>query len=168
MSSCIGGSPYHHNRVVTSPYNQGTLPTTLIKKPTSRSKPSKQNFTLRASCNKHVLNSSEPVYVWNSRKHIWEQGRIFNRQNPDREPRTYFVEMNGKLYQRTREHLQPKGTSKEPLVPRTENKSVHFSQTTSKTVFGLLWLCVCLKLLNYWLKLKLVCFIFPCCCIIDL
>lgn len=125
-------------------------------------------YIKRASCNKHVLNNSEPVYVWNSRKHIWEQGRIFNRQNPDREPRTYFVEMNGKLYQRTREHLQPKGTSKEPLVPRTENKSVHFSQTTSKTVFGLLWLCVCLKLLNYWLKLKLVCFIFPCCCIIDL
>ena len=59
----------------------------------------------RASCDKRVLNSSEPVYVWNSRKHIWEQGKIFSRQNPHKEPRTYIVEMNGKLYQRTREHL---------------------------------------------------------------
>ena len=47
MSSFMGRSPDHHYRVVTSPSNQGTLPTTLIKKPTSRSKPSKQNFTIR-------------------------------------------------------------------------------------------------------------------------
>ena len=94
-------------------------------------------YNRRASCDKRVLISSEPVYVWNSRKHIWEQGRIFSRQNPHREPRTYIVEMNGKLYQRTREHLRPKGTSEEPPAPRTEDKSVPtFSQTTSKTVLG--------------------------------
>ena len=71
-------------------------------------------YNKRASRDKRVLNSSESVYVWNSRKHIWEQGRIFNRHNPDREPRTYIVEMNGKLYQRTREHIRPKSTSEEP------------------------------------------------------
>ena len=94
-------------------------------------------YNTRASCDKRVLNSSEPVYVWNTRKHIWEQGRIFSRQNPHREPRTYIVEMNGKLYQRTREHLRPKGTSEEPPAPKTEDKSVPTaSQTTSKTVLG--------------------------------
>ena len=94
-------------------------------------------YNKRASCDKRVLNSFEPVYVWNSRKHIWEQGRIFNRQNPDREPRTYIVEMNGKLYQRTREHLRPKSTTEEPPVPRMEGKPVPtFPQTTPKTVFG--------------------------------
>ena len=71
-------------------------------------------YNKRASCDKRVLNQSEPVYVWNSRKHVWDQGKIFNRRNPDREPRTYIVEMNGKLYQRTREHLRPRGTDKEP------------------------------------------------------
>ena len=54
------------------------------------------------------------MYVWNSRKHVWEQGKIFNRQNPDREPRTYVVEMNGKFYQRKREHLRPRSTDKKP------------------------------------------------------
>ena len=53
-------------------------------------------YNKRASRDKRVLNSSESVYVWNSRKHIWEQGRIFNRHNPDREPRTYIVEMNAR------------------------------------------------------------------------
>ena len=71
-------------------------------------------YNKRASCDKRVLNQSEPVYVWNSRKHVWDQGKIFNRRNPDREPRTYIVEMNGKLYQRTREHLRPRGIDKEP------------------------------------------------------
>ena len=96
-----------------------------------------QFYNKRASCDKHVLNSSEPVYVWNTRKHIWEQGRVFSRQNPNRDPKTYIVEMNGKLYQRTREHLRPKGTSEEPPVPRMEDKSVPtLPQTTSKTVLG--------------------------------
>ena len=36
---------------------------------------------------------SKPVYIWNSRKRIWDQGKIFNRQNPNRERRTYVVEM---------------------------------------------------------------------------
>ena len=39
-------------------------------------------YNKRASHDKCVLNSSEPVCVWNARKHIWEQGRIFNRQKP--------------------------------------------------------------------------------------
>ena len=71
----------------------------------------------RASCDKRVLNKSEPVYIWNSRQRIWDQGKIFNRQNPKREPRTYVVEMNGKLYHRTREHLRPRCTDKKPSTP---------------------------------------------------
>ena len=54
-------------------------------------------YNMRASCDKRVLKKSEPVYIWNSRKRIWNQGKICNRQNPNREPRTYVVEMNGKL-----------------------------------------------------------------------
>ena len=81
----------------------------------------------KAGCDKHVLNQSEPLYVWDSRKHAWEQGRIFNRQNPDREPRTYVIEMNGKLYQRTREHLRPRSTDKKPPT---------LSQFTSEAASG--------------------------------
>ena len=48
-------SPYHHQansvaeRCVGNTKSQGTLPTMLIEKPTSRSKPSQQNFTKRES-----------------------------------------------------------------------------------------------------------------------
>ena len=67
------------------------------------------------------------MYVWKSRKHVWEHGKIFNRQDPDREPRTYVVEMNGKLYQRTMEHLCPRSTDKKPPT---------LAQFTSKAASG--------------------------------
>ena len=84
-------------------------------------------YNRKAGCDKRVLNQSEPVYVWNSRKHVWEQGKIFNCQNADREPRTYVVEMNGKLYQRMREHLRPRSTDKKPPT---------LSQFTSEAASG--------------------------------
>ena len=28
-------------------------------------------YNRKASCDKRVLDSSEPVYIWNSKKHIW-------------------------------------------------------------------------------------------------
>ena len=60
----MGGSADHHYRAVTSHPNQGTLPTTLIRKPTFRSKPTKQNFTIREPTATSVfLNSSKQVYV---------------------------------------------------------------------------------------------------------
>lgn len=93
-------------------------------------------YSKRASCDKRVVNNSEPVYVLNSRKHIWEKGKVFNHQNPDREPRTYIVEINGKLYQRTRECLRLKGTNTEPPESRTEGKSIPtFPQVTSQMAF---------------------------------
>ena len=97
-------------------------------------------YNKRTSCDKRVLGNSEPVYVWNSRKHIWEQGRVFNRLNPDREPRTYIVEMNGKLYQRTREHLRPKNPEPVPVPKPTlrmeENSVPTLPQFTSEIPFG--------------------------------
>ena len=36
---------------------------------------------------------------------------ILNRPNPIREPRTYIVGINGKVYYRTREHLRPRSNN---------------------------------------------------------
>ena len=47
----------------------------------------------------------------NTIKKIWQPGVILNRPNPIREPRTYIVEMNGKVYYRTREHLKPRSNN---------------------------------------------------------
>ena len=60
------------------------------------------------SCDKQAFSSNEPVYVWNSLKHIWELGKVFNLPKPRREPRTCKVEIKGKLYQRTRGYLRPR------------------------------------------------------------
>ena len=45
------------------------------------------------SCDKQAFSSNEPVYVWNSLKHIWELGKVFNLPKPSREPRTCIVEI---------------------------------------------------------------------------
>lgn len=67
-----------------------------------------QFYNKKTGYDRRPLNNKEPVYVWNTLKHIWEPGNIFNRPDPIREPRTYMVKMNGKLYQRTREHMRPR------------------------------------------------------------
>ena len=64
-------------------------------------------YDRKASIDKRILNNMEPVYVRNTIKKIWEPGVILNRPNPFREPRTYTVDINGKVYYRTREHLKP-------------------------------------------------------------
>ena len=89
----------------------------------------------RAGCDKQALNTSEPVYTWNSQKHIWEPGKISSQPNPDREPRAYIVEKNGTLFQRTREHLRPRGTNKGQHTQRKEcHSSTAFSHVLPKSV----------------------------------
>ena len=63
-------------------------------------------YDKKASTDKRILNNMEPVFVRNTIKKIWEPGVILNRPNPIREPRTYIVDINGKVYYRTREHLK--------------------------------------------------------------
>jgi len=48
---------------------------------------------------------------------------MFYCQNPDREPRTYLVDMGGKLYQKTRECLQPNCISQEPGATSAQKAS---------------------------------------------
>lgn len=67
-------------------------------------------YNTKTSPDKRAFSSNQPVYVWNSLKHIWEPGKVFNLPNPGREPRTYLVEMQVKIYQQTRAHLRPQVT----------------------------------------------------------
>jgi len=69
------------------------------------------SYNRTAARDKPVLQDSEPVYVRNTLKNIWEPGSIVNRPNPAREPRTYAVKVNSKVYTRTREHLRPRQNS---------------------------------------------------------
>ena len=75
-------------------------------------------YDKKASIDKRILNNMEPVYVRNTIKKVWEPGVILNRPNPIREPRTYIVDINGKVYYRTREHLKPRSND----VPREVNE----------------------------------------------
>ena len=60
------------------------------------------------------------MFVRNTIKKIWEPGVILNTPNPIREPRTYVVDINCKVYYRTREHLKPRSNN----MPREVNE--HF------------------------------------------
>ena len=73
-------------------------------------------YDRKASTDKRDLNNMDPVYVRNTIKKVWEPGVILNRPNPLREPRTYIVDINGKVYYRTREHLKPRGNNMQKEV----------------------------------------------------
>ena len=74
----------------------------------------------KASTDKRILNNMEPVFVRNTIKKIWEPGVVLNRPNPNRELRTYIVDINNKVYYRTGEHLKPRSNN----MPREVNE--HF------------------------------------------
>ena len=52
----------------------------------------------------------DPVWIRNTLQNIWEPVTVLNRPNPMREPRTYLVEMRGKAYQKTAEHIRPRSS----------------------------------------------------------
>lgn len=54
------------------------------------------------------LHANELVYVYNTLTKTRDKGKIMKIPNPNREPRMYIIEKDGKLYQRTREHLSPR------------------------------------------------------------
>ena len=42
-------------------------------------------------------------------KKTWQRAAVLNRLQPTEHPRTYVMDIQGKIYQRTREHLRPRG-----------------------------------------------------------
>ena len=70
-------------------------------------------YNQKASKDQAVFTDSQPVYVRNTLKKIWEPGEVLNRPQPQREPRTYAVKVNDKVYTRTREHLSSRENNDE-------------------------------------------------------
>ncbi len=75
-------------------------------------------YNKKASPDKEVFNNMEKVYVRNTLQNIWEPAVILNRPNPEREPRTYLVEIRGKVFQRTREHIRARRSDVQENQPR--------------------------------------------------
>lgn len=66
-------------------------------------------YNRKTGSDKRPLNHQEPVFVWNTLKKTWQRAAVLNRPQPTERPRTYAVDIQGKIYQRTREHLRPRG-----------------------------------------------------------
>ena len=66
-----------------------------------------------AGIDRRILNNMEPVFVRNTIRKVWEPGVILNRLNP-------IVDINGKVFYRTRGHLKPRSNN----MPREVNE--HF------------------------------------------
>lgn len=68
-------------------------------------------YDRKAGSDKKALKNREPVFVWNTLNNTWQLGTVLNRPQPKGRPRTYTVDIQGKIYQRTREHLRPRSHS---------------------------------------------------------
>ena len=86
-------------------------------------------YNRKAGSDQRPLNNREPVFVWNALKRIWQPATVLNRPQPTERPRTYTVDIQGKIYQRTREHLRPRSQSE--LAPPSGNTSPPTSAVTS-------------------------------------
>ena len=72
-------------------------------------------YDRKTGSDKRILHNMEPVFVRNTLKNTWQPAIVLNRPQPTECPRTYTVDIQGKIYQRTREHLRPR--SKNETVP---------------------------------------------------
>lgn len=78
-------------------------------------------YNRRGTQDKSALSQGENVYIWNDISHIWEPGKVIDIPNPLREPRTYRVELNSKVFTRTRDHLKPRASTRMPQDERVDN-----------------------------------------------
>ena len=63
-------------------------------------------------------------------KKIWQPATLLNRPQPTERPRTYTVDIQGKIYQRTREHLRPRSQSE--TTPPADDTSPPVSAVVSE------------------------------------
>ena len=59
------------------------------------------------------------MFLWNALKRTWQPATLLKRPHPTDRPRTYTVNIKGKIYQRTRDHLRPRSQSE--ITPSAGN-----------------------------------------------
>ena len=77
-------------------------------------------YNRKTGNDQRTLKNKESVYVRDSITRTWKPAIVLNRPQPMQRPRTYLVDIDGKVYQRTREHFKPRG-EKVPLPPQSES-----------------------------------------------
>ena len=58
-----------------------------------------------------LFNKREPAFVWNALKGTWQPATMLNIPQPTKRPRTHTVDIQRKIYQKTRGHLRPRSQS---------------------------------------------------------
>ena len=75
----------------------------------------------------------KPIYARDTLSNISITGTVLNRPQSIREPKTYLINVRGKVYKRTKEHLKPRPTTNIIYIPRQEILSpVPNTYTTQK------------------------------------
>ena len=90
-------------------------------------------YNRKVGFGRRSLDNKEPVYVKNTLKKVWEPGSILQNPDPQGRPRTYWVDIGGKIFQRTREHLKPRITDDTTATKQGESPATTPSQETIKT-----------------------------------
>ena len=73
--------------------------------------------TERLAATRGHLVTGNQCFVWNTLKDIWQPATVLNRPQPMQRPLTYEVDIQGTIYQRTREYLRPRSQSEVHVTP---------------------------------------------------
>ena len=97
----------------------------------SRQEDQAAHYNTTAGNDLRVLKDNEPVYVRNTLTNTWELGTVLNRPNPEREPRTYLIQIKGRLCQRPRQPLKPRN---QPTSDLTIDRTVQQNSVSDKVI----------------------------------
>ena len=106
--------------------------TPLNSKEINKMRQSKNNYDWHSSQEKEILDTMELIYAKDMLHSIWIPGTVLNRPKFIKEPRTYLINVWGKIYQQTREHLKARPTINITHIPRQETPSPTPTQTLQK------------------------------------
>lgn len=89
--------------------------TTKLTRDVNKGRPYSTTARLAATIG-HLVTRNQ-CSMWNTLKDIWQPGTVLNRPQPMERPLAYKVDIQGTIYQRTREHLRPRSQSEGHVTP---------------------------------------------------
>ena len=123
MNYCLAENPEQCCLQQGGGYSLATLERRHLQKNEQNQAKQKQNYDRHSSQGKEILDIMKLIYARNTLSNIWITGTVLNWPQSIREPKTYLINVRGKVYKRTREHLKLRPTTNITNIPRQEKLS---------------------------------------------
>ena len=123
MNYCLAENPEQCCLQQGGGYNLATQERRHLQKNEQNQAKQKQNYDRHSSQGKEILDIMKPIYARNALSNIWITSTVFDRPQSIRKLKTYLINVRGKVYKRTREHLKPRPTTNITNIPKQETLS---------------------------------------------